>query len=78
MNTNYSEYSVLVSTEPSYYGANCTFEDALEIAPRLTALIEKQFPGIQIRSGGQYVTGPDTEVMDEIREWVESNWTAAL
>ena len=76
--TNYSEYSVRVSTDPSYYGANCTTEEAREIAPRLANMIESQFSGIQIRDGGEYVTGPDSDVIEEIRQWVEANWTAAL
>lgn len=78
----YNEYTVRISTDPSYYGSNCTREDAERIASRLTALIESEFSGINVdkhTSGGISKTrGPEQSVIDEIDGWINENWTAAL
>ena len=80
MSSNYSEYSVTVGTDPGYYGSQCSEEDGRRIAESIADLIRREFVGIQINMSdtGRPVTGPDSQVVEEIREWVESNWTAAL
>lgn len=77
---DYSEYSIMVGTDPGYYGSQCGDEDAQRIANSVADLIRREFPGIQVNLTeiGRPVTGPDSEVVEEIREWVENNWTAAL
>ena len=79
----YSEYTVFVSDEPSYYGSECTQDDADEISEKLCEMIERQFPGIETDlwsdgNGSSKTTGPDDNVCDEINEWISNNWTAAL
>ena len=80
---DYSEYAVFVNDEPSYYGSECSQEDADEISEKLCEMIERQFPGIQTDlwsdgDGSSKTTGPDDNVCDEINEWISNNWTAAL
>ena len=77
---DFSEYSIRVGTDAGYYGSQCTDADALRIAADVAKLIEGEFPGINVTTGetSQSVTGPDEATCDEIREWVESHWTAAL
>lgn len=75
---DYSDYSVQVSTDPSYYGSTCTQADADRIAESLSQMIRSEYPGIQITTSGRPVSGPDSDVVEEIRQWVEANWTAAL
>ena len=80
---DYSDYTVKVSNEPSYYGSECSQEDADEISDKLCEMIERQFPGIQTDlwsdgDGSSKTTGPDDDVCDEINEWISNNWTAAL
>ncbi len=77
---DFSEYSIRVGTDASYYGSQCTDADALRIAGDLAKLIEGEFPGIDVTTGetSKSVTGPDEATCDEIREWVQSHWTAAL
>ncbi len=78
--TDYSEYSVTVGTDAGYYGSQCTEADAVRIADGIAELIRNEYPGIQvnIQSVGRPVAGPDEEVVDDIRRWIEDNWTAAL
>lgn len=76
--TSYSDYSVRISNEPSYYGSECSQADANRIAASLTKMIETEFPGIRVTTSGRDYTGPDSDTCEEIRAWVESNWTAAL
>jgi hypothetical protein len=83
---NYSDYSVKISNEPSYYGSTCTQQDADRICGALRTLIMGEFPGIQVdiynesvineRSSSTF--GSDQEVVEQINEWIENNWTAAL
>lgn len=78
----YNEYTVRISTEPSYYGSECTQIDANRIADNLTALVEEKFPGINIEKHTDgcvsKTTGPKQLVVDEINDWISENWTAAL
>jgi hypothetical protein len=80
---DYSEYTVKVSDEPSYYGSECSQDDADAISEKLCEMIERQFPGIQTDlwsdgDGSSKTTGPDDDICEEINEWMSNNWTAAL
>ena len=77
---DYSEYSVKISSDPSYYGSDCTQQDADRIAASLADLIRSEFPGIDIVENdlNSKTTGPDETVIEEINTWIEKNWTAAL
>ena len=77
---DFSEYSIRVGTDAGYYGSQCTDADALRIAADVAKLIEGEFPGINVTTGetSKSVTGPDEATRDEIHEWVENHWTAAL
>ena len=76
----YEQYSIRVGTDAGYYGSQCTDEDALRIAGDVAKLIDGEFPGINVTTGetSKSITGPDEATCDEIREWVETHWTAAL
>ena len=76
--TNYSGYSVGVTTEPMYYGSNCSDDDAETIATDLARMIEAEFPGITTTRDQSPVRGPDDETCHEINRWIQENWTAAL
>ena len=81
--TNYSGYTVQISNEPSYYGSECTQDDADRITNNLDQMIQSEFPGIQTEEyedgdGSSKTTGPDESVVEEINLWIENNWTAAL
>lgn len=80
---NYSEYTVKISSEPSYYGSECTQQDADRIVESLGSLIRSEFPGIQTEKyvdgqGSSKTNGPDESLVEEINLWIENNWTAAL
>jgi len=80
---DYSEYVVFVSDEPSYYGSECSQEDADGIANAICEMIEEQFPGIQTEIWlechcSSSTTGPVNDTVHSIDEWIELNWTAAL
>ena len=80
---DHSDYTVKVSDEPSYYGSECSQEDADAISEKLCEMIERQFPGIQTDlwsdgDGSSKTTGPDDNICEEINEWISNNWTAAL
>jgi len=80
---DYSEYEVRVSNDPSYYGSECTPDDGDRIANSICELIEAQFPGIQTELWmechcSSSTTGPNEDTVNDIDEWIELNWTAAL
>ena len=80
---NYSEYTVKNSTEPSFYGSDCTQEDANRIAATISELVHNEFPGINVEEWidgavSSKTTGPDQDVIDEINDWIANNWTIAL
>ena len=80
---DHSDYTVKVSDEPSYYGSECSQDDAYAISEKLCEMIERQFPGIQTDlwsdgDGSSKTTGPDDDICEEINEWISNNWTAAL
>lgn len=78
----YHEYSVTVSTDPTYYGSECSPQDAVRIASNIASLIRGEFPGIDVRIGsdigGRGVTGPDDAIVRQIEDWISTNWTTAL
>lgn len=78
---NWAEYTLPLSNDPSCYG-DVTIEQAAKITEDLTAKVRASFPGlnVEIRSmiGSFNVTGPDQDACDQVREWVENNWTSAL
>jgi len=79
----YSEYTVSITREPEYYGSECSDADADRIADDLEAMIESEFPGIACVTyrdgqGSAGVIGPDDDVCEEIREWIQDNWTKAI
>lgn len=75
---NYSKYTAAISNEPSYYGTECTQADADRIAASLTKMIEAEFAGINVTTSGSKTTGPNSELIDEINDWISNNWTASL
>lgn len=83
INETFDGYTTHVPSEPSYYGSNCTQEDATRIASSLAGIIRGEFPGITVEvhpstdTCGK-TTGPNPEVVDDINRWIEENWTAAL
>lgn len=78
----YHEYTVAISTDPTYYGSECTPHDAVRIASSIADLIRGEFPGIDVRTGseigGRGVTGPDDAIVRQIEGWIAENWTSAL
>ena len=78
----YQNYSVTVSTDPTYYGSECSHHDAVRIASGIADMIRSEFPGIDVRIGsdigGRGVTGPDDAIVRQIENWIAENWTAAL
>ena len=79
---NYQDYSIAISTEPSYSGSECRPQDAVRIAYALSYIIRDEFPGATVRTGsdigGRGVTGPDDAVIRQIEDWIGENWTTAL
>ena len=80
---DYSEYTVRISTEPSYYGSDVTAEQANEIAVKISEFVQREFPGVRTEThldgrGSSATTGPDEDVANEINEWIAENWTAAI
>ena len=80
---DYSQYEVRVSNDPSYYGSECTPDDGDRIANAICELIESQFPNIQTElwmdcHTSSSTTGPNQDTVNDIDEWIELNWTAAL
>jgi hypothetical protein len=83
MNSNYSEYTVRIATDPCYYGSDCTEEDAARISNAVAEMVQSEFPGVNVVfdkmiGGNKGTLGPDTSVCDEINEWIYDNWTKAL
>ena len=79
----YNAYTVSISTDPTYYGSECTADDAGRIVEQLAAMFAAQFPGITTvehhdGEGSGKTTGPDESIVEEINLWIEDNWTKAL
>ena len=79
---NYSDYTVRVSVDPTYYGSSCTEAHVAIIVKNLGDSIASEFPGINIErwtdGKSSSTTGPDRFVIDEINQWIENNWTKSL
>ena len=81
---SYENYTAKIIADPSYYGSECTNAEANQIASKLAAMIERNFPGIAFNNfdetigGSASTVGPDQSVCDEIDQWISDNWTAAL
>jgi len=80
---DYSEYTIFVSQEASYYGSECTDEQAEDIAMRICAQAEREFPNLVTElwregHGSCSMTGPNDDTCDDIIRWMQDNWTAAL
>jgi hypothetical protein len=83
VDVDYSEYTIYVSDEASYYGSECTDEQAEDIAMRISSLAKRQFPNLvtEIWSEGDgscSTTGPNDDTCDEITQWMQENSTAVL
>jgi hypothetical protein len=83
VDVDYSEYTIYVSQEASYYGSECTDEQAEDIAMRISSLAKRQFPNLvtEIWSEGDgscSTTGPNDDTCDEITQWMQENSTAVL
>ena len=83
VDADYSEYTIYLSDEASYYGSECTDEQAKDIAMRISSLAKRQFPNLvtEIWSEGDgscSTTGPNDDTCDEITEWMQENSTAVL
>ena len=82
-NENGAGVTVRIGTEPSYYGSDVTNEEAVEIALRLAGMVRDQFPGADVDivrgevTGGS-IKGDDDAAVEEVRYWIQENWTAAL
>ena len=80
---DYSEYTIFVSQEASYYGSECTDEQAEDIAMRICAQAEREFPNLVTElwregHGSCSMTGPNDDTCDDIIRWMQENYTAAL
>jgi len=80
---DYSEYTIFVSDEASYYGSGCTDEQAKDIAMRISSLAKREFPNLvtEIWSEGDgscSTTGPNDDTCDEITQWMQENSTSVL
>jgi hypothetical protein len=83
VDVDYSEYTIYLSDEASYYGSECTDEQAEDIAMRISSLAKRQFPNLvtEIWSEGDgscSTTGPNDDTCDEITQWMQENSTAVL
>jgi hypothetical protein len=83
VDVDYSEYTIYISDEASYYGSECTDEQAEDIAMRISSLAKRQFPNLvtEIWSEGDgscSTTGPNDDTCDEITQWMQENSTAVL
>jgi hypothetical protein len=83
VDVDYSEYTIFVSEEASDYGSECTDERAEDIAMRVCALAEREFPNLVTelwseRDGSCSTTGPNDDTCEEITRWIGANWTAVL
>ena len=80
---DYSEYTIFISKEASYYGSECTDEQAEDIATRICGLAQREFPNLVTelwREGHTScsMTGPNDDTCDDIIRWMQNNWTSAL
>lgn len=78
--------TVQIPIEPSYWGTNATAEHVSMIADRLESMIQNEFGhrhDITFERTetprGTGVHCPDApDIAEEIADWIQTNWTAAL
>ena len=80
---DYSEYTIFVSEDASYYGSECTDEQAEDIAMRISAQAEREFPNLVTElwsegDGSCSTTGPNDDTCEEITRWMQENSTSVL
>lgn len=83
VDVDYSEYTIYISDEASYYGSECTDEQAEDIAMRISSLAKREFPNLVTAihregDGSCSTTGPNDDTCDEITQWMQENSTAVL
>lgn len=83
MECKYSEYTVRITKDPTYWGPRCTQRISDLIYTTLKGYIESQFPGINVevweeRFNLPVIEGPDENIREEIRYWIQENCEAAL
>ena len=83
VDVDYSEYTIFVSEEASYYGSECTAEDAEDIAMKICAQAEREFPNLVTElwsegDGSCSTTGPNDDTCEEITRWMQENSTSVL
>ena len=73
----YRQYTVTVGTDPVEYGFLGTEAEAISCADMLAQLIADEFEAIRVnvRESGGPVCGPDAQVCDEIRLWIQTQGT---
>jgi hypothetical protein len=79
METDYSDYIVIQSPDPTYWGPDTTNEQTGEFNNRLSEILRKEFPKIVIERGVRYrgVIGPDDDVREDILQWINSHYPDA-
>jgi len=80
---DYSEYTVFVSKEARDYGSRLTDEQAVDIAMRICAQAQREFPNLVAElwregDGSCSTTGPNDDTCEEITQWMQDNSTAVL
>jgi hypothetical protein len=78
--------TVQLPTEPMYWGSTATDADVTRALDNLEAMIRREFSDAPFeiafeRTGtptGSGIHGDDAEAVEAIREFIETNWTAAL
>lgn len=76
--------TVQLPTEPSYWGSTATKADVDRIIGNLETMIRNEFSGVDIdfqrmsEPRGRGIWGDDESVIDDIHQFIQDNWTAAL
>ena len=79
-----SNITIQLPTEPSYWGSTATKADVERIIGNLETMIRKEFGNIDIdfqhmsEPRGRGIWGDDESVIDDIYQFIQDNWTAAL
>jgi len=73
LKNSFTQYTVTIKTDPSYYGEGVDKTEAMELAKKIAAKLEEKFPGINIRMDNLIghgrkddTTGPEQSVCEEI------------
>lgn len=79
-----SNITIQLPTEPSYWGSTATEADVDRIIGNLETMIRNEFSGVDIdfqrmsEPRGRGIWGDDESVIDDIHQFIQDNWTAAL